>query len=226
MVKDNSDKKTPWTNIALSVPFLGICIAHFSFNYMFYNLLTMLPKYLKNVHGYKTSSTGLVSTLPYVFQWLCILMNGPFATWLQKFISPTFSRRMFNSISLVGPGVLMVSISSFKCDTDTIIIIICASLFLSGFAYAGVHNPNILDLAPNYAGVLFGITNTVANVAGFLAPQMAGYYIEGAEFSVNGWRYVWITSSVVCCLGGTLYALTASGNKQVVMIREYFIFGH
>ena len=40
-------------------------------------------------------------------------------------------------------------------------------------------NPNILDLAPNYAGTLFGITNTFANFAGFVAPQMAGYYIKG-----------------------------------------------
>ena len=43
---------------------------------------------------------------------------------------------------------------------------------------------------------------------------MAGYYIEGAEFTVEGWKYVWLTSSIVCCLGGTFYALTASGNKQ------------
>ena len=75
---------------------------------------------------------------------------------------------MFNTIASIGPGVLMLFISTFQCDTNSIIIIICVSLFLSGFAYAGVHNPNILDLAPNYAGVLFGITNTVANIAGFL----------------------------------------------------------
>ena len=50
--------------------------------------------------------------------------------------------------------------------------------------------------------------------AGFLAPQMAGFYIEGAEFKVEGWRHVWTTSSLVCSLGGLFYGLTASGTKQ------------
>merc|ERR1739838_632208 len=111
VVQKNSDKRTPWVNICLSLPFLGICIAHFSFNYNFYNLLTTLPKYLNNVHGYDSSSSGLVSTLPYICQWICILLNGPFAAWLQKFISTTFSRRMFNTIASIGPGVLMLFIS-------------------------------------------------------------------------------------------------------------------
>ena len=43
---------------------------------------------------------------------------------------------------------------------------------------------------------------------------MAGYYIEGAEYTVEGWKYVWLTSSIVCFCGGGIYSLVASGNKQ------------
>ena len=31
-----------------------------------------------------------------------------------------------------------------------------------------------MELSPNYAGTLFGITNMVANLTGFLTPYVAG----------------------------------------------------
>ena len=36
-----------------------------------------------------------------------------------------------------------------------------------------------MDLSPNYAGTLMGITNTMANIAGFVAPYVVGSIIEG-----------------------------------------------
>ena len=93
-------------------------------------------------------------------------------------------------------------------------MIICIALFFSGFAYAGFLNPNILDLAPNHAGTLFGITNTFANMAGIVAPQVAGYFIQGKEYTIDGWKYVWITSTAVLLFGGIVYAITASATKQ------------
>ena len=105
-------------------------------------------------------------------------------------------------------------ITNRGCDTNSIIVIICVALFFSGFAYAGFLNPNILDLAPNHAGTLFGITNTFANMAGIVAPQVAGYFIQGNEYTIDGWQCVWITSTAVLIFGGTVYAITASAEKQ------------
>ena len=79
--------------------------------------------------------------------------------------------------------------------------VICVALYFMGFAYAGFLNPNVLDLAPSYAGTLFGITNTFANIAGFAAPQMAGFYIQDAENTILGWRNVWNTTSYVVFAG-------------------------
>ena len=36
---------------------------------------------------------------------------------------------------------------------------------------------NIGDLSPNYAGTLMGISNTIANIPGFLAPLVNGIII-------------------------------------------------
>ena len=36
-----------------------------------------------------------------------------------------------------------------------------------------------MDLAPNYAGTMMGITNTIGNFAGFVAPYITGLIING-----------------------------------------------
>ena len=52
------------------------------------------------------------------------------------------------------------------CDSLIVMILLSLSQFFSGFAYAGFYNPNILDLAPPFAGTLFGISNTIGNING------------------------------------------------------------
>ena len=49
------------------------------------------------------------------------------------------------------------------------------SLKLS-FSVAGF-NPNVQDIAPRYAGVVYGISNTISNTPGFLSPQIAGWIL-------------------------------------------------
>ena len=44
---------------------------------------------------------------------------------------------------------------------------------------------NIGDLSPNYAGTLMGISNTVANIPGFLAPLVNGIIIGEKVLTQN-----------------------------------------
>ena len=87
------------------------------------------------------------------------------------------------------------------CQTKAVVGLICGCIFFTGFAYSGYLNPNVIDLAPNFAGTLFGLTNTFANLPGFIAPQAATYFIEGRETLLEGWSNVWITSMAVSVTG-------------------------
>jgi hypothetical protein len=46
------------------------------------------------------------------------------------------------------------------------------ALGLNGFVYSGFMCTHV-DMAPELAGTLFGITNTIASFPGFLAPSVA-----------------------------------------------------
>lgn len=45
-----------------------------------------------------------------------------------------------------------------------------------------------------FAGSLFGITNTIATIPGFLAPQVVGIITEGQEHEVAAWSPIWYMS--------------------------------
>lgn len=51
------------------------------------------------------------------------------------------------------------------------------SVGLGGFAWAGF-SVNHLDLAPQYASVLMGISNTFATIPGMVSPTLAGNMLQ------------------------------------------------
>jgi len=216
-----TDKKTvqsatPWLNILFSIPIWGNLFAFFSHDFLTYTFLTSLPKYLNNVHHFNVSTSGIISSLPYICNWICIILQAQLAIVLQRrnVLSPTGVRRSFHVVAGVIPSICLGLITAAGCDTSRVMAYISISVCFTGFAYSTIFNPNVLDLAPNYSGVLFGIANTVANLTGFIAPQMAGYSIDGNEFTVSGWANVWTNTLLIYITGAAIYCLTATANKQ------------
>lgn len=72
---------------------------------------------------------------------------------------------------------------------------------------------NHADLAPAYTGLLFGITNMMANIPGFLAPEMVGAFTV-EESSIETWSRVWYTSAAIYFVGAIIYIFFASAELQ------------
>lgn len=53
----------------------------------------------------------------------------------------------------------------------------CIAVALNGGTFSG-YLCNHIDLAPNFAGVLMGITNCLANSTSILGPLIAGFLIK------------------------------------------------
>jgi len=47
---------------------------------------------------------------------------------------------------------------------------------MNGATYLG-YNMNHIDLSPNFAGILMGITNGVANIMSIIAPLIVGFIV-------------------------------------------------
>ena len=68
-----------------------------------------------------------------------------------------------------------MSTSYVGCD-DTTLAVVLFSLALGMSALnTSSYNVNHLDIAPRYAGVLMGITNSAATIPGMVGPYVVGY---------------------------------------------------
>merc|ERR1739838_832866 len=74
---------------------------------------------------------------------------------------------------------------------------------------------NTLDIAPRYGGILYGISNTVANVPGFLAPQVAGWILDKENGSLGQWQLSFWVVAFVYMLGTIIYLAFGSADEQV-----------
>ena len=159
-------------------------------------MVTEIPTYLNNIQHFPLKAvsdvrsitknqfknsifllfqSGFVSALPYLLYFIFSTLTGWLADWLKKSgkLSLTNVRRLFNSIAFMGPAIGLICLSFVGCDKTQAIIWLCLSVSLNGAVNSGFQ-VNHVEMSPNYAGTLFGITNMLANLTGFITPAVAG----------------------------------------------------
>ncbi|XP_042238110.1 sialin-like isoform X2 [Homarus americanus] len=204
----------PWRHICTSMPFWAVFVAHIAQNWGFYTLLTELPTYMKNILHFDLAHSGFISALPYLVMWLFSIAAGQVADHLRArgILSTTATRKIFNSIGIYGPMICLVLVGYAGCHKDAAIALLCGAVGLNGATLSGYINSH-LDIAPNFAGTLMGITNTAATIPGFLAPQLVGYLITGKE-TVGQWKLVFWIAGIIYFIGNTFYIIFISGEQQ------------
>ena len=69
---------------------------------------------------------------------------------------------------------------------------------------------NHMDIAPNHAGKLMGITNAFATIPGIIGVTVSGYVFE----ATGSWALVFQVARAVTVFGMIFYLLFASGEKH------------
>ncbi|CAG5119356.1 unnamed protein product [Candidula unifasciata] len=205
---------TPWKAIFTSLPFWAILMGHTCGNYGLYMLLTQIPTYMKEVLKFDLKSNGAFSMLPYLTMWLFIGIAGTLSDLLivKKILPYAWVRKLMSAIGLFGPGVCMIGLSYMDCTQQiAAVALLCGCVGLSGVAFAG-YMVNHGDIAPQFAGTLFGITNMAATVPGILAP-----YIVGAitiHKTREEWQIAFFIAAAIYVAGGLFYVVFAQTTVQ------------
>ncbi|XP_014602939.1 PREDICTED: putative inorganic phosphate cotransporter isoform X2 [Polistes canadensis] len=209
-----SSPPIPWKSIATSKPFWAILIAHMGQNYGYETLMTELPTFMKQILHFDIKSNGLVSSLPYLNMWVFSLILSQAADKmisLEK-CSLTSTRKIVNSIGQYGPAIALVAASYTGCNPWLTIVILTIGVGFNGGIYSGF-KVNHLDISPRFAGVLMAFTNCLANLAGLLAPIVAGHIIVGTPTHLK-WRIVFMISAAIYVVCATFYLMFGSGERQ------------
>ncbi|KAH0500486.1 Sialin [Microtus ochrogaster] len=159
------------------------------------------------------NQNGILSALPYFGCWLCMIPCGQAADYLRvKWNFSTISvRRIFTLVGMVGPAVFLVAAGFIGCDYSLAVAFLTISTTLGGFASSGF-SINHLDIAPSYAGILLGITNTFATIPGMIGPIIAKSLTP--DNTIREWQTVFCIAAAINVFGAIFFILFAKGEVQ------------
>uniref|UniRef100_A0A667WQU3 Sialin n=1 Tax=Myripristis murdjan TaxID=586833 RepID=A0A667WQU3_9TELE len=203
----------PVLPMVLSVPLWAIILSQMCANWSYYTLLTSLPTYMDNVLHFELKSNAFLSALPYLGGWLFSVLSGVVADSLiaRRVLGVTAVRKIFTLTGLLLPAGFLVAVSYTGCSGMLAVTLLTISSTVGGTSAAGVFI-NQIDIAPRYAGVLLGITNTFGTIPGILAPIVTGYLTE--DHSLAGWRKVFWVAAGICACGALIFTIFGSGKLQ------------
>ena len=192
-----------------SMPVWSIVVAHFCNNWSLYVLLSWLPSYVTQGLGVDFSDAGWVSMLPHLVYFVFLNLAGNAADRMSKSgIDVTRVRKICQTIGFGGLSAALFAVG-YADSVWIAITIMCAGYGLSAFA-AGGFLINHIDVAPNHAGKLMGVTNTCGTIPGVIGVAISGYILE----TTGSWGLVFGVAGGITLFGLIFYLLFASGEKQ------------
>jgi MFS family permease len=215
-----SSSTPPWLAIWSSPAVWAIIVGNVVANWSFYNLLTCMPQYLKNVLGLDISSLGFLSSLPYITAFCAAIGTGQLADRARGLgVRTAVVRKTCMTVGLaLTSGALLAVAYIPDLTTSVAIALLCLAMVGNGVGNSG-WLVNHLDIAPPYAGLLMGISNTFGTVPGFVAPQVTDMITTADPLTQPGllkqqWRLVFQITAVISGFGAVFFAVFARGDRQ------------
>jgi ACS family sodium-dependent inorganic phosphate cotransporter len=169
-----------------------------------------MPSYFEHRFELDILSTGLYSVLPWAVMFVAINAAGWLSDWLmQGRISRTACRRVLTVSGLGGTAAALFALKYVDTATGGLLVL-CVVLAFVAVSYASLA-PNVFDLAPGFAGILFSIMNTFGSLPGVVGVAATGYIVE-ATGSYDG---VFQAAGALALAGAAIYGMTGTGSKLV-----------
>lgn len=204
----------PWRSIMTSVPLWAILITQCGQSWAFYTQLTELPTYMSNILHFDIQSNAVLNAIPYLTSWLVGIGCSAVADWMleRRWISTIHSYKLWNSIASIVPSLGLIGIAYVGCSWQWVTFMLAGVGSFAGAIYAG-NQMNHISLSPQYAGTMYGITNSAANICGFLAPYVIGLIINHNE-TMAQWRIVFWLAGGLNIAGNFIYLIFASADEE------------
>ncbi|XP_015436016.1 PREDICTED: putative inorganic phosphate cotransporter [Dufourea novaeangliae] len=211
---ESASMRVPWKQIFTSVPFLVLIATNTLGNFCWYFLLTQLPLYMNKILRFDIKSNAALSCSPYLINAIVNPLLGKMLDWGRRneYWSQTNARKLAVFISSVPPSIVLIVIMYIGCDRTASTVLLILSIVLCGAIFVG-HLCNQNDLAPNYAGILMGITNTPGTISAFIIPALVGALMENGH-TMARWRYVFWINIIAQLLAFIVFAFGGSGEIQ------------
>lgn len=211
--------KIPWKRIILSLPIWAIVVNNFTFHYALYVLMNWLPTYFELGLQRSLQEMGSSKMMPYLNMFVFSNIGGVIADYLitKRILSVTRTRKLLNTVGFMVASFALMALPGFRTPDG---VVLCSSVALgflalgrAGFAI------NHMDVAPRYAGIVMGVSNTAGTLAGIVGVDLTGRLLEAAKdaqldlTSPDSWRTVFVIPGSLCIFSSLVFLLLSTGER-------------
>ncbi len=206
----NEGREIPWGRVLRTPAVWAIISNHFCHNWTLYVLLAWLPSYLKAAFGLSLASAGLLSAAPPLTSFFGANVAGVVADALMaRGRSRTFVRKVMQGVGLFGAAAFLLLVPLAPNAQAAVALVCCAAGALS-FCMAGF-SPNTFDVAPRFADVVWGISNTFATIPGIVGVAVTGKIVD----RTGSFSAAFVLSACIAIAGGVFYMFAGSGERKI-----------
>ena len=207
---EQGPREVPWGTILRTPAVWAIIVNHFCNNWSLYVLLSWMPSYLKSTFGLTLANAGLLSAAPWLSSFIVANIAGAWADRLLRAgRSATFVRKLMQGIGLLG-GAAFLLLLPLAPSAPVAVLLMCAgsgclACCLSGFG------ANSFDIAPKYADIIWGISNTAGTIPGIVGVYITGWLVE----RTGGFGAPFLVTAAVSVLGAVVFLTIGSGERKI-----------
>lgn len=204
-----SGSSVPLSALFKSKAVWAIVVAHFCNNWSLYVLLSWLPTFVTQGLGFDFADSGWVSMIPHLVSFIFLNIAGNVADRMVKSGMPvTKVRKICQTIGFGGLAGALFIVGEMD-NAWVAISVMCVGNALGAFVTGGFVI-NHMDIAPNHAGKLMGLTNTFGTIPGIIGVTVSGFILE----ATGSWALVFQVAGGVTVFGLIFYLIFASGEQE------------
>jgi ACS family sodium-dependent inorganic phosphate cotransporter len=200
----------PFARIFRLPPVWAIFACHFANNWLLYLLLAWLPSYFKSTFGVSLTNAGLLSAAPWLTSFVMANISGLLADrMLAAGRSAGFVRKLLQTIGSGGSAACLLLMPQVGSATSAMMLMCCVAGLL-GLCQAAFP-ANGFDIAPGYADVIWGISNTFATIPGIVGVAVTGWMVD----RTGSYNTPFLVSAGIALTAMVVYLIFGSGVKQI-----------
>ncbi|XP_014231396.1 putative inorganic phosphate cotransporter [Trichogramma pretiosum] len=190
-------RKLTCCDVLLCVPLWALIVTECGSNWGTYIINSGMPSYMKYILDFNIRTNGLISTLPYLTNWLLSFAFSRLSDLaLRRGVSPARVRRVSNTVGMWGPAAalsLLCLVDEYSLVAPVLLLTLAVGLQAaspSGFVV------NQIEMYPNYVGVIYSTATCIGTSVSILAPIVCGNIIVDVR-DVEQWHAIFYITAAV-----------------------------
>lgn len=198
----------PFRRLLSKLPTWSLIIANAMHSWGFFVILSWMPVYFNFVYHVDLRHAAWFSAVPWSVMAIMGYIGGLWSDMLiRRGTSITLTRKIMQSIGFIGPAIALIGLTTAKSPLIASAWLTLA-VGLKSFSHSGFL-VNLQEIAPQYSGVLHGLSNTAGTFAAILGTVGAGFFVE----LVGSFQGFLLLTSLLYFLAALFYYLFSTGER-------------